>query len=123
MPGDAGPGHNASKRFPGKARERQVRDWPAGGAKYKIHITLGITKVSKVPMVAESLPVPPQIVGADKPVPHRVVAIGGVHGSAMGQARNRVAGKPGAPVEGIPRRGKETRVTDTGTSTPQRYRG
>ena len=73
-------------------------------------------------MVAAFLPVPPQVVGADKPVPDMVVAIGAVHGSVMGQAQIRVVGRSGGPVEGIRRRGKEIRATDTGTSTPQHCR-
>jgi hypothetical protein len=73
-------------------------------------------------MVPGFLPVPPEVVGVDKQVPDMAAAIGAVPGSVMGQAQNRAAGKSGVP-EGIPRRGKEIRVTDTGTSTPQRCRG
>ena len=90
---------------------------------YKIHITLEITEVTKVPVVAGILLVPLQVVGVDGSVPGMAAAIGVVHGSVMGQAQNRAAGKLGAPVEGIPRRGKETRVTGTGTSTLQHCRG
>jgi hypothetical protein len=72
--------------------------------KYKIHITLEITEVAKIPMAAGFLLGPSQVVGVDGPVPDMAVAIGAVRGSAMGQAQNLVVGKSGVPVEGIPRR-------------------
>lgn len=74
-------------------------------------------------MVAGVLPVPPQVAGVDELVPDMAVAIGVVRGSVKGQAQNRAVGKLGVPVEGIPRRGKEKRVTGTGTSTLQHCRG
>jgi len=73
-------------------------------------------------MVAGILPVP-RVVGVDGLVPDMAVAIGVVRGSAMGHAQNRAVGTLEVPVEDIPRRGKATRVTDTGTSTPQRCKG
>lgn len=91
--------------------------------KYKIHITLEIMEVTKIPMVAGFLPVPPQVAGVDKLVPGMVVATGAARGSAKGQGQNRAGGRLGVHVEGIPRKGKEIPVTDTGTSTPQRCRG
>ena len=94
-----------------------------GYSQYKIHITLEITKVAKIPMVPGFLLVPLQAVGVDKPVPDMAVAIGAVRGSVTGQAQNRAVGKSGDLVEGIPHRGKETRATDTGTSTLLRCRG
>ena len=90
---------------------------------YKIHITLEITEVTKIPMVAGFLPVPPQVAGMDKLVPGMAVATGVVRGSVKGQAQNPVGGRSGDPVEGIPRKGKEIPVTDTGTSTLRCYRG
>ena len=90
---------------------------------YKIHITLEITEVAKVPMVAGFLLVPPQVAGVDKLVPGMAVATGVVRGSVKGQAQNPVGGRSGDPVEGIPRKGKEIPVTDTGTSTLRCYRG
>ena len=89
---------------------------------YKIHITLGITEVTKILMVAGFPQVPPQVAGVDKLVPGMVVATGVARGSAKGQAQNRAGGRSGVHVEGIPRKGKETPVTDTGTNTPQRCR-
>ena len=74
-------------------------------------------------MVVGFLLVPPQAAGVDKLVPDMAVATGAVRGSVMGQAQNREVGKSGPPVEGIPHRGREIRVTDTGTSMPQRCRG
>jgi len=91
--------------------------------KYKIHITLEITEVAKVPMVAGSPPVLPQVAGVDKPVLGMAAAIGAVRGSAKGRAQNLAGGRLEDPVEGIPRTGKETLATDTGTSTPQYCRG
>jgi len=91
--------------------------------KYKIHITLEITEVTKIPMVAGFLQVPPQVAGVDKLVPDMAVATGVVRGSAKGQAQTRAGDRSGAHVEGIPRKGKEIPVIDTGTSTPQRCRG
>ena len=94
-----------------------------GYSQYKIHITLEITEVTKIPMVPRFLLVPLQVVGADKPVPDMAVAIGVVRDSAKGQGQNRAVGKSGVPVEGTPRRGKEIRVTDIGTSMPQCCKG
>ena len=73
-------------------------------------------------MVAGFLQVPPQVAGVDKLVPGMVAATGVVRGSVKGQAQNRAGGRSGVHVEGILRKGKGTLATDTGTSTPQRYR-
>ena len=90
---------------------------------HKIHITLKTTEVTKIPMVVGFLSVPPWTAGADKQGPGMAAAIGVAHGSVTGQAQNRTVGKSGVPVEGTPRRDKEIRVTDTGTSTLQRCKG
>jgi hypothetical protein len=79
--------------------------------------------VAKIPMAAGFLLGPSQVVGAGGPVPDMAAAIGAVRGSAMGQAQSLVVGKSGVPAQGIPRRGKVRRVTDTGTNTLPRYRG
>jgi len=103
-------------------RSRSRHDCPSTRKdlkEYKIHITLEITKVAKIPMIAEFLQVPPQVAGVGKLVPGMAVATGAVRGSAKGQAQNRAGGRSGVPVEDIPRKGKEIPGTDTGTSTPQ----
>lgn len=74
-------------------------------------------------MVFGILLVPPGVVGVDEPVPDMAVAIGAVHGSVVCQAKNPAVGKLGPPVQGIPRRGTERRVTGTGTNMPLHYRG
>ena len=74
-------------------------------------------------MAAEFLLDLSQVVGVGGPVPDMVVAIGAVRGSVMGQGQSLVAGKPGDPVQGIPRKGRERRVTGTDTNTLPRYRG
>lgn len=76
-----------------------------------------------IPMVDGFLPVHPRVVEVDNLVPGMAVAIGAVRGSVMGQAQNRAVGKSGDPVEGIPRRGKETRATDTDRNTLLHCRG
>lgn len=67
--------------------------------------------------------VPPQLVGVDELVLGMAVAIGAARGSVTGRAQNRVVDRLGVLVEGIPGRSRETRVTDTGRSMPQRCRG
>jgi len=74
-------------------------------------------------MVAGFLQVPPQVAGVDKLVPGMAAATGVVHGSAKGQAQTRAGGRSGVHAEGIPRMGRGTPVTGTGTNTPQRCRG
>lgn len=59
----------------------------------------------------------------DEPVPDMGVAIGAHRDSVMDQVQSRAVGRLGVPVEGIPGRGKETLVIDTGTSMLQRCRG